>query len=161
MTGGAPSRRTVLIGIDPGRSKCGLAVVYDDGTRRTLAVVPTPEIADRIEEEVSASVVRAICIGHATGSDSIVAMCASRWPAIERRVVDETNTTLEARRLYYIDHPPKGFWRFIPRGLLVPDEPLDAYAALLIVSRSEAEISAQKQGEKRPRDSAYPRAGKG
>jgi len=139
MSDGASSRRTVIIGIDPGRSKCGLAVIYDDGTRKSLEVVPTPEIADRIDEEVRTSEVRAICVGHATGSDSIVAICASRWPAIQRRVVDETNTTLEARRLYYVDHPPKGLWRFIPRGLLVPDEPLDAYAALLIVTRSEAE----------------------
>ena len=139
MSDGGTSRRTVIIGIDPGRSKCGLAVVDDDGTRKSLAVVPTPELADRIDEEVRASDVRAICIGHATGSDSIVALCASRWPSIPRRVVDETNTTLEARRLYYIDHPPKGLWRFIPRGLLVPNEPLDAYAAVLIVSRSEVE----------------------
>ena len=161
MSDGASSRRTVLIGIDPGRSKCGLAVIYDDGTRKTLAVVPTPEIAERIDEEVRASDVRAICIGHATGSDSIVAICASRWPAIARRVVDETNTTLEARRLYYIDHPPKGFWRFIPMGLLVPNEPLDAYAAQLIVSRSEAEISAERGAGKGSRDGGYPRAGKG
>ena len=143
MTDGPPARRTVIIGIDPGRSKCGLAVVYDDGARKTLAVVPTPELADRIEGEVRASQVRAICIGHATGSDSIVALCASRWPSIPRRVVDETNTTLEARRLYYVDHPPKGLWRFIPRGLLVPNEPLDAYAALLIVSRPEREKGAR------------------
>ena len=155
MSVGAPSRRTVLIGNDPGRSKCGLAVVYDDGTRKMLSVVPTPEIGDRIEEEVRGSAVRAICIGHATGSDSIVAMCVNRWPAIERRVVDETNTTLEARRLYYIDHPPQGLWRLIPRGLLVPNEPLDAYAALLIVTRSEAEMR-----EEVSRDRVSPRAGK-
>jgi len=152
MTDGPSNRRTVIIGVDPGRSKCGLAVVYADGSRKSLAVVPTPEIADRIDAEVRASDVRAICIGHATGSDSIVALCASRWPDIPRRVVDETNTTLEARRLYYIDHPPRGLWRLIPRGLLVPDEPLDAYAALLIVSRSE--------GGNDSRDTTYPRAGK-
>jgi len=152
MTDGPSSRRTVIIGVDPGRSKCGLAVVYDDGSRKSLAVVPTPEIGDRLDAEVRASDVRAICIGHATGSDSIVALCASRWPAIPRRVVDETNTTLEARRLYYVDHPPRGLWRFIPRGLLVPNEPLDAYAALLIVSRAEAENGS--------RDTEYPRAGK-
>jgi len=36
MTGGPSSRRTVIIGVDPGRSKCGLAVVYGDGSRKSL-----------------------------------------------------------------------------------------------------------------------------
>lgn len=147
------ARRRTLVGIDPGRSKCGLAIVYEDGARKSLAVVPTPEIGDRVDDEVRAGDVKAICIGHATGSDAVVAMCAKRWPAIPCRVVDETNTTLEARRLYYVDHPPRGIWRFIPRGLLVPDEPLDAYAALIIVTRGEAVDD--------PRDRVLPRAGKG
>jgi hypothetical protein len=146
-------RRRTIVGIDPGRSKCGFAVVYEDGARKALAVVPTPEIGDRVDEEVRAGDVVAICIGDATGSSSIVAMCASRWPAIPRRIVDETNTTFEARRLYYVDHPPRGIWRFVPRGLLVPDEPLDAYAALLIVTRSH--------GREGVRDKPLPRAGKG
>lgn len=145
-------RRRTIVGVDPGRSKCGFAVVYEDGSRKSIAVVPTGEIGDRIESEVRSSDVTAICIGHATASDAIVKLCAARWPSIPLRVIDETNTTLEARRLYYLDHPPRGIWRFIPRGLLVPDEPLDAYAALLIVARFEA--------GKEARDTPPPRAGK-
>jgi hypothetical protein len=57
-------------------------------------------------------------------------------------VVDETNTTFEARALFYEDHPPKGLLRFVPRGLLVPSAPLDGYAALLIVRRCRAALTA-------------------
>jgi RNase H-fold protein (predicted Holliday junction resolvase) len=49
--------------------------------------------------------------------------------------VNERNTSLEARRRYYEDHPPRGLLRLIPRGLLVPKAQLDGYAALLIIER--------------------------
>ena len=55
----------------------------------------------------------------------------SRWPDIPVVIVDETNTTLDARRRYYDENPPKGLLRLLPRGLLVPSAPLDGYAALL------------------------------
>ena len=130
---GAP--RPTFIGIDPGKQKCGLAVVYVDGERKSIEVVPAPALPDRIESELRAGPVAAFCVGHATSSDSVLALCRQRWPQIPAQVVDETNTTLLARKLYYDDHPPKGLWRLVPRGLLVPKEPLDGYAAALIVDR--------------------------
>lgn len=134
--------RATYVGIDPGRSKCGLAVVYADGARKALEVVVAEQLADRLEAEVRSGRVHSFCVGHATGSDIILTLCASRWPAIPRYVIDETNTTLEARRLYYVDHPPRGLARLLPRGLLVPNEPLDGYAALLIIQRWLASASA-------------------
>jgi len=135
MTPDVPQPRQRFIGIDPGRMKCGFAVVNDDGTRTRVDVVPTAEIGDRIASEVSAGPVAALCIGHATSSAAIVALCRTRWPDIPIHVVDETNTTLQARQLYFDDNPPKGLWRLVPRGLLLPPVPLDGYAAALIVRR--------------------------
>ena len=126
----ALSRRRV-IGVDPGRTKCGLAVAFEDGERVRLEVVPTRIIEQSLREQIEEGAVAAICVGHATTSDVVVELC----PDIPVVVVDESNTTLQARRRYYQDHPPKGLMRLIPRGLLVPDVPLDGYAALLIVER--------------------------
>jgi RNase H-fold protein (predicted Holliday junction resolvase) len=130
----APPRRRV-IGIDPGRTKCGIAVVFEDGERVALGVVPTAAIAERLRASIDEGDIAAICVGHATTSDAVVALCRSSWPDIPVAVVDESNTTLQARQRYYRDHPPKGLLRLVPRGLLVPKEPLDGYAALLIVER--------------------------
>jgi RNase H-fold protein (predicted Holliday junction resolvase) len=130
----APARRRV-IGVDPGRSKCGMAVVFEDGERVALDVVPTETIAQRLRASIDEGGVAAICVGHATTSDAVVALCRSSWPDIPLEVIDESNTTLQARQRYYRDHPPKGLLRLVPRGLLVPKEPLDGYAALLIVER--------------------------
>ena len=124
-----------IIGIDPGSAKCGYAVVGVDGVRVALEVLPLGELPDRVSQDVRLSQIEAICIGHATNSRDVERLCRSRWPEIPVVIVDETNTTLDARRRYYEENPPKGLLRFLPRGLLVPSAPLDGYAALLIIER--------------------------
>jgi RNase H-fold protein (predicted Holliday junction resolvase) len=130
-----PQPRGKYVGIDPGSAKCGFAVVDEGGATACVEVVPAAEIAARIDREVRSGGVRAICVGHATTSGAMVRTCRATWPEIPLHVVDETNTTMQARDLYYAAHPPKGLLRFVPRGLLVPPEPLDGYAALLIIKR--------------------------
>ncbi|HKW44059.1 MAG TPA: hypothetical protein VJN22_00295, partial [Candidatus Eremiobacteraceae bacterium] len=103
--------------------------------RRALEVLPIVELADRISRDAASGVIDAICIGHATNSREIEKLCRARWPDIPVVIVDETNTTLDARRRYYEENPPKGLLRLLPRGLLVPAVPLDGYAALLIIER--------------------------
>lgn len=127
--------RALTIGIDPGSAKCGYAVLGSDGARVALEVLPIAGLADRIGRDVATAAIEAICIGHATNSREIEKLCRSRWPEIPVVIVDETNTTLDARRRYYDENPPKGLLRLLPRGLLVPSAPLDGYAALLIIER--------------------------
>lgn len=124
-----------FIGIDPGRIKCGVAVVGESGERLDLRVVPTAQVAECLALEARAGDLAGICIGHATTSNAVVELCRATVPGIPIAVVDESRTTLDARQRYYEDHPPRGLLRLIPRGLLVPKEPLDGYAALLIVER--------------------------
>jgi len=50
-------------------------------------------------------------------------------------LVDERETTLLARARFFVDHPPRGWRRLVPRGMLLPDRPIDDYAALLIAQR--------------------------
>jgi RNase H-fold protein (predicted Holliday junction resolvase) len=124
-----------VIGIDPGRAKCGFAVVTESGERLALEVIPITGLERRIAEEISQSAIAMICIGHATNSREIERLCSERWPTIPRTTVDETNTSLEARSRYFDEHPPKGLMRLIPRGLLTPKEAMDGYAALIIIER--------------------------
>jgi RNase H-fold protein (predicted Holliday junction resolvase) len=50
-------------------------------------------------------------------------------------LVDERETTLLARTRYFAAHPPTGWRRFVPRGMLLPPEPIDDFAAVLIAER--------------------------
>ena len=114
--------------------KCGYAVVSPHGERVSIEVVPADRLVARLETDVLAGVAM-VCVGNATRSDKIVEMLRQAWPMLPIALVDERNTSLEARRRYYEDHPPRGLLRFIPRGLLVPKAQLDGYAALLIIER--------------------------
>ncbi|MDQ2818074.1 MAG: resolvase [Candidatus Eremiobacteraeota bacterium] len=143
MTNGPPKRR-LTVGVDPGRSKCGYAAVGDDGGRVCVEVVPAGALERRIEHDVDRHPIEVICVGDATTSGCVIELCRRRWPAIPVVLVDERNTSLEARRLYYEDNPPGGLLRFVPRGLLVPKAPLDGYAALLIISRYRQRLSGGK-----------------
>jgi hypothetical protein len=58
------------------------------------------------------------------------------------RLVDEYETTRRARELYVAEHPPRGWRRLVPRGLLSPDRPIDDYAAILIGRRCLEETAA-------------------
>ena len=125
----------VFLGIDPGLSKCGYALVSHEGKRIALEVVPADRLTERLQQDMDTKDVRMICVGDATMSDKVVRRVRARWPEAPITIIDESHTSLHARRLYYEDHPPRGLMRLIPRGLLVPKEPLDGYAALLIVER--------------------------
>jgi hypothetical protein len=114
--------------------KCGYAVVSPHGERVSIEIVPADKLVERVAEDVLAGIAM-VCVGDATRSSTIVEMLRRTWPTLPITLVDERNTSLEARRRYYEDHPPRGLLRFIPRGLLVPKAQLDGYAALLIIER--------------------------
>ena len=138
------------VGVDPGLTKCGYARVASDGRRLSIEVVPTAALGERLKDDAQTGSVRMVCVGDATTSAKAVAAIRSSWPQAPVTVVDERHTTLEARRMYYEDHPPRGLWRLLPRGLLVPSEPLDGYAALLIVQRY---LAALRSADTTPKQS--------
>lgn len=120
-------RTAVVVGVDPGRH-VGLAWVDAHGALLRGEVVAE---ADLTRLEVGEGV--AIALGSGTGSRA----ARSRLEAAGRIVtlVDERATTEEGRRLYWRDHPPRGWRRCIPVGLRPPPAAVDAYAAYSIALR--------------------------
>ncbi len=122
--------------IDPGRVKCGIAV----GRRGVIlarTVVATDRVTEVVETWVGEFGVQRILLGEGTGSASVRA--ALRGLAGQARVegVAETRSTLEARRRYFRDHPPRGWRRLLPLSLQVPPEAYDDYVAELLLERAE------------------------
>ena len=134
----------VTLGIDPGMKKCGFALIAEPGAPPLeLGIVPTESLPDRIRELSERCQIRAIALGGGTHTAAVASLLAGL--GLPLRVVDERETSLLARRRYFETYPPRGWRRFIPRGMLLPPRPVDDFAALLIaerllaVERAEAE----------------------
>jgi len=131
MTG---EHKTILA-IDPGRSKCGVAVVRG-GTQPEVAhraVVPTERIGEVVGELSACHSPDVILIGGGTTASSLAATIRALGLAVE--IVDERLSSIEARRRYFKENPPRGLRRLIPTSLQTPGQPVDDYAAVILAER--------------------------
>lgn len=124
-----------FLGIDPGRDKTGLALVKDDGIVLKLLVAATEDLESALDGFVGAEQLSGAVIGDGTNSSTVASLVKKLFTGLPVYMVNEAHSTEEARQLYWEANPPRGLKRLLPRGLLVPDEPLDAYAAVVQVRR--------------------------
>jgi len=117
----------VVLAFDPGRN-LGAAWVRPDGTALRLAVLALPDL-DQLVLPPGAVVL----VGDGTGSRAVVERLRAR--GVAPTLVDERDTTLVARGLYFKDHPPHGLSRLLPSGMRAPPRPIDDYAAYAIALR--------------------------
>ena len=125
----------LYLGIDPGRSKTGLALVDGAGKIVKLHIAESQNIDNEIVEFIKNSCPVQIVLGNGTNSRNIGESVKRVLPDVMVTVVEEAHSTEEARTLYWQENPPKGLKKLIPLGMLVPPVPLDAYAAVILVRR--------------------------
>ena len=125
----------LYLGIDPGRSKTGLALVNGVGKIVKLHIAESQNIDNEIVEFIKNSCPVQIVLGNGTNSRNIGESVKRVLPDVMVAVVEEAHSTEEARALYWQENPPKGLKKLIPLGMLVPPVPLDAYAAVILVRR--------------------------
>ena len=125
----------LYLGIDPGRSKTGLALVNGAGKIVKLHIAESQNIDNEIVEFIKNSCPVHIVLGNGTNSRNIGESVKRVLPDVMVAVVEEVHSTEEARALYWQENPPKGLKKLIPLGMLVPPVPLDAYAAVILVRR--------------------------
>jgi RNase H-fold protein (predicted Holliday junction resolvase) len=122
-----------VLGVDPGTRKVGYAVVGMDGSILARGIDDLASFAARVGGLAAAHGIATIALGGGTNVGPIRRALGGAGLPVE--LVDEHETTLEARTLYFADNPPRGWRRLLPRGLLLPPGPIDDYAAVLIARR--------------------------
>ncbi len=127
-----------VIAVDPGRDKCGIAVVGRSSGAKWKSVVP----ADRMGEVVAGLAVQhavdTVVLGDRTGRKDAMAVLAALRPGgrtLDIKLVDEHRSTDEARARYWRDHPPRGLAKLVPVTLRLPPVPVDDYVAVIIAER--------------------------
>ncbi len=136
-----------VLGIDPGRSKVGLAVVQRDGRVLYRAVVALDEFSRELETLYQRFHPLRLVVGSGTGFRMLEPLLHDTLPDVPVQVVNEAYTSEEARRRYLRENPPRGWRRLIPRWLRTPEEPYDDYVAIILAERYWREVA---QGEVQP-----------
>lgn len=126
---------TKILGIDPGRSKTGLALLDEQGKIIKLHIAVTKNISNELQEFLLQETLSYVVIGDGTNSSFISNIVKEKLPQTPIHVVGEAHSTEEARHLYWDENPPHGWRKLIPLTMQVPPEPLDAYAAVVQVRR--------------------------
>jgi RNase H-fold protein (predicted Holliday junction resolvase) len=122
-----------VIGVDPGRSKAGYALLERSGVVIAAGIEPIDRLQACLLELVGRRAVQAIALGRGTNMRAMKITLEGLGLPIH--LVDEYETSRAARTLYFLDHPPRGWRRLIPIGLQLPERPIDDYAAILIARR--------------------------
>lgn len=123
----------IVIGIDPGRKRSGLCV--EDSVQGTLrrSVVSFHGLIDNVYKYKHLYPDAVIVCGNSTSSKDLMKSFNTR--GLEIQFIDETNSTREARRLYWRKHRKPWWALLLPKSMLHPKRRIDDYAAVVIARR--------------------------
>ena len=123
----------MIIGVDPGRDKCGVAVLSSDGEVKFSEVTATNEFETLLQKLSAQFEIELAILGN--GTTHTDAEKKIRATGLQVKIVDEKFTTEQARRLYWEKFPPRGWRKLLPTSLQVPPVPVDNIVAEILVKR--------------------------
>lgn len=125
-----------ILGFDPGRQKCGIAVMRVDRSLLHHEVVTTEQAIPRIQALQHQFPISLLVLGNQTTSKEWRQRLSQELPEPPGLVlVDERNSTLEARDRYWQMFPPAGLVRFVPQSFRTISRPIDDIVAILLIER--------------------------
>ncbi|AMW27557.1 pre-16S rRNA-processing nuclease YqgF [Arthrospira platensis] len=126
----------MILGFDPGRDKCGVAVVGDNQQVYYHQVVAANDAIATVESLCSQFSVQLVVMGNQTTSRTWKQQMRAVLPeSIQIVEVDERYSSLQARDRYWEMYPPQGLSRLLPQGMRVPPRPIDDIVAIILVER--------------------------
>lgn len=135
-----------VIGVDPGRDKCGVAVLAADCTVLLQQVIKTADLLEKIGLMLEKYEAVTLVLGNGTTSESVQKSVGERYPRLRVKVVDEYYTTQLARQEYWQAKPPQGWRRLLPVSMQVPPEPVDDFVAVILARRYLQEQKEDNNG---------------
>lgn len=125
----------LVLAIDPGKRKCGIAVVNNKLQFIKGEVVENKELIYKIGMHLEKHNISNILIGSGTNSGEIKKRIKEKFSGIIIIEISEKNSTMQARKRYFDYYPPVGFLKIFPKSFLIPPCPFDDFAALIIAER--------------------------
>ena|SRR3989338_731275 len=125
----------MILAIDPGKDKCGLAVLDESGNVLERRVLSREELAEAVMRYVPKYNISTLVVGRGAWGKVVEKELVRLELKVNLIFVCEKLSTFEARKRYWKENKPKGLWRFIPTSLRVPPTPVDDFAAVILGER--------------------------
>lgn len=127
-----------VLAIDPGRSKCGIAIVGKEAGRSEILFRDVWQVED-LEDKLGALVAEyepnLIAIGNGTNTKPVQSVVRNLLPGRSVLILDEKDTSMRARERYWEHTPRKGWRRLLPSTMQVPPVPIDDFVAIILAER--------------------------
>jgi RNase H-fold protein (predicted Holliday junction resolvase) len=127
--------RSMYLGFDPGKDKCGLAIVNPSQQPIWHQVVQSDGVLAQLAAILASEPIDLLIMGDQTASKTWKSRFTAAFPNLEIVQVDERYSSLEARDRYWQMYPPQGLARLVPQGMRQPPRPIDDIVAILLVER--------------------------
>ena len=165
LTSGAANQR-YLLGFDPGRDKCGLAValiphlleqpspVTQASTGMEIChreIVRSDEVETRIAAQYDTFHLQPdapldLVMGNQTTARRWQQRLLQAFPHLTIHLIDERFSSQEARQRYWSIYPARGLQRLVPLGMREPPRPIDDIVAQILIERYVEQEGATHEG---------------
>ncbi len=125
----------MILAIDPGKDKCGIAQLTKDAHLLAKKVVPRDQLLPEISALLAQHDISLIVLGDSAHGRQIEKELKKFDLKIEIAMVAEKDSSLLARKRYWKDSPPRGLRKLLPLSLQFPPVPVDDYAAIILGER--------------------------
>ena len=127
----------LYLGIDPGKDKCGIALLRDDLTPVILEIIETKELDSYLEGLYHKYEIELIILGNGTYSEKIKKIVDKKnFPSIV--LVDEKSSTFQAEKRYRENNPLKGYKKILNKiARWRPASDVDDYADLILAEKNK------------------------
>jgi RNase H-fold protein (predicted Holliday junction resolvase) len=125
----------MYFGFDPGKDKCGLAIVSDLGSAIRHEVIPADQALQTLQNWQQAHEIQTLILGDQTGSKVWRSRIAEALPDLNIITIDERFSSQEARDRYWQLYPAQGLQKLVPQGMRTPPRPIDDLVAIILVER--------------------------
>jgi len=126
----------VLLGFDPGKQKCGVAVMGLDRKLHFQAVIPSVEA-------IASYPISLMVMGDQTASKQWKAELKSTFPDLRIITVDERFSSEQARQRFWEIYPARGLMKLVPKGMRSPNRPIDDIVAAILIERYLSRLISQ------------------
>jgi RNase H-fold protein (predicted Holliday junction resolvase) len=128
-------RSETILGFDPGKDKCGVAVMDGDRSLLYHQVLMTIEVTTKIGDLCQQYHVSRIVMGDQTTAKKWQQRLIAVFPDLPIDLIDERYSSLEARDRYWQMYPANFITRLIPQGMRQPPRPIDDLVAIILIER--------------------------